>query len=175
MKKKVLIAEDNPANQELLTELLTVWGYDVVQAFAEGASGYVTKNASPDELVRALQAVAAGGTYVTPDLAGHLLNGTFRLTERQRAVLRLVGMGLTNADVARELCLTEKTVENYLAAIRGACGLLNRPRSELTRFAIESDPGCLLEPQQHGEGPDGCGVRRGRRRAGKERPSKRSR
>lgn len=124
-------------------------GPDVVQAFAEGASGYVTKHVGPAELARALRLVAEGSSYVTPELAGHLLNAGFRLSDRERAVLRLVGSGLSNKEVAKQLHLAEKTVEHRISAIRTKAGLLKRPRSELTRFALEADPACWLAPEEH--------------------------
>lgn len=124
-------------------------GPDVVQAFGEGASGYVTKHVGPVELAQALGVVASGSSYVTPELAGHLLNAGFMLSDRERSVLRLVGRGLSNGEVADQLHLAEKTVENQIAAIRAKVGLLHRPRSELTRFALESDPACLLSLEEH--------------------------
>lgn len=134
-------------------------GPDVVQAFGEGASGYVTKHVGPKELAQALRLVASGASYVTPELAGHLLNAGFELSERERSVLRLVGRGCSNAEVARDLHLAPKTVENHIAIIRTKAGLVNRPRSELTRFALESDPACLLTPEEHDQAAPHAGPR----------------
>jgi DNA-binding NarL/FixJ family response regulator len=125
-------------------------GPDVVQAFGEGASGYVKKHADTKELHKAIKAVAAGRSYITPALEGYVRNSPgIVITERQRTILRLIAQGHTNAEVAAKLSLAERTVEGHIAEIRNRCSLQNRPRSELTRFAIESDPGCDLDEEQH--------------------------
>jgi DNA-binding NarL/FixJ family response regulator len=138
-------------------------GPDVVQAFAEGARGYLTKHARSDELAAAIRAVAAGGTYVTPTLAGHLLNAGLRLSRGERAVLRYVAEGLTDKQVAAVLHISDKTVENRLASVRVKAGLVERSRSLLTRFAYESDPFCLLDADEHEEKDRRLGRRRRRR------------
>lgn len=124
-------------------------GPDVVQAFGEGASGYVTKNIGPLELAEAIRTVAAGGSYVTPELAGHLLNADCELTDQEQRVLRLVGRGLTNIEVGAKLFIASRTVDKHLGAIRRKAGLLNRARSEITQFALLHDPGCQLTPEEH--------------------------
>lgn len=137
------------------TRVLVITAYatgpDILQAFSEGARGYVTKSAGPEELAQAVHAVAAGQTYVTPTLAGHLLNAGLRLSRGERAVLRHVAEGRSDKDIAAALHLSPSTVENRLAAIRSKAVLLGRSRSELTKFAHECDPFCGLTPRQHEE------------------------
>ena len=135
-------------------------GPDVVQAFGEGALGYVTKGVEPDELEMAIRIVAAGGSYVTPSLAGHLLDANLQLTAGELAVLRLVAEGQSDKEVAATLGIKVKTVENRIRLIRGKAKLVNEPRSALTRFARECDPGCLLRSDEH----EGTGSRRTNRR-----------
>jgi DNA-binding NarL/FixJ family response regulator len=133
--------------------ILVVTGHatnpDVVQAFGEGARGYLTKGVQPAELATAIQTVAAGGTYLTPSLAGHLLDARLRLTTGERAVLRLVAEGQSDKEVAATLGIKLRTVENRIRLIRGKAELVHEPRSALTRFARECDPGCLLRPDEH--------------------------
>lgn len=104
-------------------------GPDVVQAFAEGAAGYVTKNVRPAELAEALQRVAVGETYVTPSLAGHLLNAGFTLTEGEHAVLRVVAQGAADKEVATILGISRGAVEKRIAAIRTKAGLVHQSRA----------------------------------------------
>lgn len=126
-------------------------GPDVVQAFAEGARGYLAKNVRPQELGDALHTVAGGRTYCTPTLAGHLLNAGLRLTPAERGVLRHVAEGLTDRQVAAVMNVSESTVEHRLADVRVKAGLLDRSRSLLTRFAYDCDPHCQLKPEEHEE------------------------
>jgi DNA-binding NarL/FixJ family response regulator len=112
-----------------------------------GAAGFVLKRAAADELVRAIRAVAAGGTYVDPLLAGHLLRGRARaaaadpsvvtdpLSEREEEVLRRIAWGESNKEIAARLGISTKTVETYKARITEKLGL--RSRTEMVRYALE--------------------------------------
>ncbi|HEU4561940.1 MAG TPA: response regulator transcription factor, partial [Longimicrobium sp.] len=110
-----------------------------------GASGYLPKRAAADELVRAIQVVAGGGTYVDPQLAGTLLGGTAgrdqggtddgqRLSEREEDVLRRIAWGASNKEIAGELRISVKTVETYKARIADKLGL--RTRTDIVRYAV---------------------------------------
>jgi DNA-binding NarL/FixJ family response regulator len=121
----------------------------VVDAMDAGAAGYLTKEAEPDEIVRAVTAVAKGRTYLSATVAGYLLKDRVNLTERERQVLRLVASGETTHDLAIMLNISEKTVNGTLERIRNKTGL--RRRAELTRYALEQGI-----------------VKRNRRKAGKE-------
>ncbi|HEX9938380.1 MAG TPA: response regulator transcription factor [Longimicrobium sp.] len=109
-----------------------------------GATGYLPKRAAADELVRAIQVVAGGGTYVDPQLAGSLL-GTGererggppdgqRLSEREEDVLRRIAWGASNKEIAAELRISVKTVETYKARIADKLGL--KTRTDLVRYAV---------------------------------------
>ncbi len=116
-----------------------------------GASGYVLKRAAAAELVRAIEAVAAGGTYVDPLLAGSVLTGAARtragtapreaLSEREEEVLRRIAWGASNKEIATELGISTKTVETYKARITDKLGL--RSRTEMVRYAVQQ--GWLTE------------------------------
>lgn len=87
-----------------------------------GAHGYLLKDATRDDIRRALNTVAAGATYLHPlaqaalqGRIGHL--GLERLTERERDVLLILSEGLSNKEIARKLDLTEGTVKGYVSAI----------------------------------------------------------
>lgn len=124
-------------------------GPDVVLAFAEGARGYLAKSVGASELLDALRAVAAGHTYVTPTLAGHLLGAGLELTGPERAVLRCVAEGMADKQVAAALGISAKAVEKRLASVRQKAGLMEGSRSALTRFAVDADPWCQLDRDGH--------------------------
>lgn len=112
---------------------------DVVDAIAAGAAGYLTKDADSQEIERAVRAVAAGQTYVSPTLASYLLRASrsspapYSLTEREREVLSLVASGETDQDIAVELFISVSTVRSHLDRIRDKTGA--RRRADLTGLA----------------------------------------
>ncbi len=107
----------------------------VLDAITAGACGYLTKEAEPYEIVRAVETVAAGRTYFSPTVAGYLLKQKDTLTPRERQVLRLVAQGETSRTIAGFLKISEKTVNGCLDRIRDKTGC--RRRADLTRLAIE--------------------------------------
>jgi two-component system response regulator NreC len=100
------------------------------QAFARGAHGYLVKEAAADELVRAVETVMSGATYLSPELGARAVRPTAvpaeRLTERERDVLVRLARGFTNAEVARQLMISLRTVEAYRANLRERMGLASR-------------------------------------------------
>jgi two-component system, NarL family, nitrate/nitrite response regulator NarL len=119
---------------------------DVLDAIGAGARGYLTKQAEPDEIIRAVRAVAAGGTYVSATLAAYLLKAPIQLTEREREILRLVAGGETDQDIAEQLIISVRTVGSHLDRIRDKTG--HRRRADLTRLAIER--GIVPRPTREG-------------------------
>jgi two-component system response regulator NreC len=122
----------------------------VRQAFAAGASGYVLKEAADDELLAAVREVAAGGSYVDPQLGARLAaadaaalseEAADPLTDREREVLRLLALGHTNQEIAQMLYLSVRTAETHRARIMQKLRLSTR--AELVRYAI--DHGVLAE------------------------------
>jgi DNA-binding NarL/FixJ family response regulator len=117
---------------------------DVLDAVKAGATGYLVKSASADELLDAVRRTAAGEAVFTSGLAGLVLgeyrrtssdDGAPRLTERETEVLRLVAKGLTAKQVAERLVLSHRTVENHVQNTLTKLQLHNRV--ELTRYAVE--------------------------------------
>lgn len=107
-----------------------------------GARGYLLKRSAAEDLVRAVRAVAAGGIYLDPAVAGHALPEPARpaklegpgsdLSAREEDVLRLVACGFSNKEIAGRLDIGVKTVETYKARAAEKLGL--RSRAEIVRF-----------------------------------------
>ena len=123
-----------------------------------GASGFLLKNVPPAELVSAIRSVAAGDAVVAPrvtrrllDAFAHRLPGTDPhdaaelepLTAREREVLLEVAAGLSNAEIAERLVLSEATVKTHVGRILAKLGL--RDRVQLVVFAYEN---ALVRPGQ---------------------------
>lgn len=122
---------------------------DVLDAVKAGATGYLVKSASRQELVAAVLRVAEGDTVFTPGLAGLVLgeyrrlydapsapdSDTPRLTERETEVLRLVAKGLSYRQIAERLFLSHRTVQNHVQNTLRKLQLHNRV--QLVRYVIE--------------------------------------
>jgi two-component system, NarL family, response regulator NreC len=109
----------------------------VQPAWTAGASGYVLKEASRTDLVRAIRTVAKGGRYLDPAIGGWALEGAddALLTERELEVLRLVALGHTNSEIAKRMHISARTVETHRANLQAKLGISGRP--ELVRYALE--------------------------------------
>jgi len=110
------------------------------RALEDGASGYVLKESAASELVRAIRAAAAGGTYLEPALGAALLRQAEEderdpLSERERQVLRLIARGHTNAEISQQLFLSVRTVESHRARIQDKLGISGR--ASLIQYALE--------------------------------------
>ncbi|GAA1803327.1 response regulator transcription factor [Nesterenkonia flava] len=94
---------------------------DILGAVEAGASGYLLKDAPPDELIAAIRAAAAGETALAPAIAGRLLarmrSPQPTLSARETEVLRLVADGATNNDIAARLHISDATVKSHLVHI----------------------------------------------------------
>ena len=122
----------------------------VRQAFEAGASGYVLKEAADAELVAAIREVAQGGRYVNPELGVRLVAAESEerrraeadpLSDREREVLRLLALGHTNQEIAKQLYISVRTAETHRAHIMQKLHLSSR--AELVRYAL--DQGLLEE------------------------------
>ncbi|MFG2044714.1 LuxR C-terminal-related transcriptional regulator [Dactylosporangium sp. NPDC048998] len=100
------------------------------EAFAGGVHGYVLKEAAADELLRAVETVMAGSVYVDAELGARLARSrpaaSDALSPREREVLTLLASGHTNAEVARRLSISLRTVETHRANLRTRLGTTSR-------------------------------------------------
>lgn len=104
------------------------------------------KKAAETELITALNIVVAEGMFIDPALAGNMVRRIWSvdqvamtekqsLSSREKEVLKLVALGYTNRQIAKELVISTKTVESHKANIKTKLNICNR--SELVRYAIE--------------------------------------
>src|SRR3954470_432689 len=112
-----------------------------------GASCYVLKRSATDDLVHAIRTVAAGGTYLDPNLAGRLVDVYIdrrpdgpaaepgELTDRESEVVRLIALGHSNKEIAARLEISVKTVETHKA--RSLEKLDLHSRADLVRYALQ--------------------------------------
>jgi two-component system, NarL family, response regulator NreC len=124
----------------------------VREAFAAGASGYVLKEAADTEVVHAVREVAGGGRYVHPELGARLVTAESEerqraeedpLSERESEVLRLLALGHTNQEIAKQLFISVRTAETHRAHVMQKLRLSSR--AELVRYALER--GLLERPE----------------------------
>ena len=112
-------ALDDPPHVLVLTNYDT--DADILNAIEAGASGYLLKDAPPDELVAAVRAAAAGESALAPVIAGRLMARMraplTSLSTRELEVLELVAEGASNTDIAARLHITEATVKSHLVHI----------------------------------------------------------
>lgn len=116
------------------------WLFDAIRA---GAAGYLLKDTPAISLIQAIKGTIEGETYLDPNVAGKVLNQVahqkqqvspashIQLSDREMEVLQLLAHGLANADIARELYLSEGTVRNYTSAIFTKLGVNDRTQAVL--------------------------------------------
>lgn len=125
--------------------VLTTYGDDewVFDAIRSGADGYLLKGVQREELIRAVKGTLQGQTHVDPAVAGKLFNSvakspvsdhstlTEQLSERELEILKRIGRGLSNAEIAEELYLTRGTVRNYVSTILSKLGVEDRTQAAI--------------------------------------------
>ncbi len=130
-------------NPEVKVLVLTTYDDDewVFDAINAGASGYLLKEATRDEVVKVIRGTASGKVYIDPSVAGKVLKQvsnqstqpltmlTDKLTEREIEVLRLLAKGLNNKDISERLFLSEGTVRNHVSAILSKLGVSDRTQA----------------------------------------------
>ena len=130
--------------------ILTTFDLDeyVYQALTAGASGFLLKNAPPEQLISAVRVVAAGDGLLAPQVTRRVIEQFARLpppsatdalgtlTERERGVLKLVARGLSNAEIAEELFISDATVKSHVAHLLAKLQL--RDRVQAVVLAYES-------------------------------------
>jgi DNA-binding NarL/FixJ family response regulator len=120
----------------------------VLEVFNSGGDGYCLKSSGHEDLMMAIQAVLSGKRYISPEISGLVLEGFLEsrktikkkssfetLTQREKEVLKLVGEGYQNKEIADYLCISAKTVEKHRANIMQKLDL--HTASALTAYAIE--------------------------------------
>ncbi|MFE9120358.1 response regulator [Streptomyces sp. NPDC007172] len=149
----------DPGLSEVKVVMLTTFELDeyVFEAIRAGASGFLVKDTEPDELLRAVRAVVGGDALLSPGVTRRLIaefaarskepaaaEDLARLTEREREVMALVGIGLTNEEIARRLVVSPLTAKTHVS--RAMVKLGARDRAQLVVLAYESGlvrPGWL--------------------------------
>jgi DNA-binding NarL/FixJ family response regulator len=133
--------------------ILTTFGLDeyIIEALRAGASGFLLKDAPVEELVGAVRAVAAGDALLSPAVTKRLLDQVARrlpaptirdgtalagLTDREREVLRLLALGMTNAEIGAALVVSDPTVKTHVSSVLGKLGL--RDRVQAVIYAYEN-------------------------------------
>jgi DNA-binding NarL/FixJ family response regulator len=133
--------------------ILTTFGIDdyIIDALRAGASGFLLKDAPTAEVVDAVRAVAAGDAVLSPQVTRQLLNQVARrlpaavsqtpaalteLTQREHEVLRMLAAGLSNAEIAHALVISEPTVKSHVSNLLGKLGL--RDRVQAVIYAYET-------------------------------------
>jgi len=135
--------EIRDSHPEIFVLVLTTYDADewVFDAIRSGASGYMLKDAPRDQLVQAIHDTIAGKTHVDPAVAGklfaHISHSTpppdtsiaDELSERERDVLRLLAKGMSNAEIAAQLFLSQGTVRNYVSSIFAKLDISDRTQA----------------------------------------------
>ena len=134
--------------------MLTTFDLDehVFAALRAGASGFVLKDVRPPQLVEAVQVVARGEALLAPTVTRRMLDrfaavlpptaaereaaGLDELTERELDVLRLVAQGLSNAELAQRLVLTEATVKTHVSSVLRKLGLRDRVQAVVLAYEV---------------------------------------
>jgi DNA-binding NarL/FixJ family response regulator len=137
--------------------ILTTFDLDeyVYEALRVGASGFVLKDDPPEQLLAAIRTVAAGDALLSPTVTKRVIKEFGRiprptppkeldeLSEREREVFRLVARGLSNAEIARELFISETTVKTHVTHILQKLGLRDRVQAVVLAYqtgAFQADP-----------------------------------
>ncbi|MFD5343686.1 response regulator [Streptomyces anulatus] len=143
----------SPEGSTVKVLVLTTFDLDeyVYEALRAGASGFLLKDASADELAHAVRVVAAGDALLSPNITKRLIVEFSRtagpprpplkarvgdLTERETEVLTLIAGGLSNAEISRQLIVAEQTVKTHVGRILVKLGV--RDRTQAAVFAYES-------------------------------------
>ena len=160
---RTLVAEDTPAR----ILVLTTYDLDeyVFEALRAGAGGFMLKDAPAEQLIEAIRVLAAGEGLLAPAVTRRVIEAFARLpdpaaartgalaelTGRELEVLRLLARGLTNAEIAAELVVSDATVKTHVSRVLLKLGL--RDRIQAVILAYESGlvpPGVLASPSRHG-------------------------
>lgn len=138
---------------ELPVVILTSFGIEqnVARALQRGAAGFLLKNCTPGELIRAVRAARDGDAYLSPEVTRHVFNlvgpedaerrSAARrrlavLTPKESDVLRLVAEGLSNAEIGGRLRMSETSIKTYVSRILTKLGCANRVQAALMQHDL---------------------------------------
>ena len=157
-----LVRRDSPDTRVLI---LTTFAHDdyVTDALGAGASGFVLKDATPDELLHAVRVVAGGDALLSPAVTTRLIErllpsltstpgraaprGLEGLTEREVEVLRLVATGRSNLEIAAQLFISEATVKTHVSHVLAKLELRDRVQAVIAAYELGLlQPGRPVEP-----------------------------
>jgi DNA-binding NarL/FixJ family response regulator len=142
-----LLGEIKRQHPKLPVLILTVYSEEqyAVRAIRAGASGFLTKESAPNQLVAAVRKVASGGRFITPELAERLASSVAgdaqalpheALSDREFQVLCMIASGKTVSQIGHELSLSVKTISTHRTRILAKMNM--KSNSELTHYAIKN-------------------------------------
>jgi DNA-binding NarL/FixJ family response regulator len=140
------VKEFDPKIQVVMLSMLANEKY-IIQSFSEGASGYLLKTVSPEELIFSLKQVVMGEKYISSDLSFGLLERSsnrapvmpteplnLHLNSRELEILKLIGEGLTNSEMGEKLFISRRTVEGHRQNLMDKTGCKNT--ATLIKYAV---------------------------------------
>jgi len=131
--------------------MLTSYSDDeaLLNAFMAGASGYVLKEIRGSDLISTIRQVAAGHSLLDPNVTGQVLerlrngnkekNELSDLTEQEKAILNLIGEGMTNRQIGEQMHLAEKTIKNYVTGLLAKLGMQRRTQAAAYVARLEAN------------------------------------
>src|SRR5215471_11976996 len=136
------------ANSAARILILTTFGLDeyVYEALCAGASGFVLKDDPPEQLISAVRTVATGNALLSPAVTKQVIRkftripradppkGLAELTEREHEILKLIAAGLSNAEIGRELYISETTVKTHVTHVLQKLGLRDRVQAVVLAY-----------------------------------------
>jgi DNA-binding NarL/FixJ family response regulator len=136
------------ANEKARILILTTFGLDeyVYEALRAGASGFVLKDDPPEQLIAAVRTVAEGNALLSPAITKRVIKQFVRtprpdppkelgeLTEREQGILRLIAVGLSNAEIGEQLYISETTVKTHVSHILQKLGLRDRVQAVVLAY-----------------------------------------
>jgi DNA-binding NarL/FixJ family response regulator len=166
---KRIAADPAPADTKVV--ILTTFDLDeyVFEAIRAGASGFLVKHTEPDELLRAVREVVAGGALMSPGVTRRLFDefatrarepfeprALDRLTDREREVVALVGGGLSNREIAATMFIGEATAKTHVSRLLTKLGVRDRVQAVVLAYQT----GLVRPGEPIVDGNSGPGIRR---------------